>query len=358
MDNKLVSVSKKIALFVGERRVTDYVFDEVVDESEEIIILSSDTMIGWYNKKTGKEIIRVENFKETTLTNSGIIIYIDDKYSLYSLKGLPLLLDYTYIENDGRYFILDEKGKKGLYDATKEKYILSTDFTDIDIQADYILVTRDNEKGVYSLEGKKIVPVIYSDIKVHFTYDDIFFVVKNEMEEKGVYSFDGERIVSVNCNRIDFINEKYIIASTERGYNVISTAGELLQADAIYYEQMNSKVLIVGKDKKTAYSLIKQEKIISGVSEIIDFKRMLLVLNDNKLGLYSYDGKELLPCEYNFITETIYPGILRLNRKGKISFYVIKDHKVIEAAAVKINNDDKGIMFMIDGIWHKYTDIK
>jgi len=85
---------------------------------------------------------------------------------------------------------------------------------------------------------------------------------------------------------------------------------------------------------------------------------MLLVLNDNKLGLYSYDGKELLPCEYNFITETIYPGILRLNRKGKISFYMVRDKKVIEADDVKINNDNSGVMFMIDGSWHKYAEIK
>lgn len=351
--------SQKIALFIDKKQITEYVYDEILGETDNTIVLSSDMMVAWYDKNTGKEIHKLENLVGISWYKHGIIVNTAvNKYSLYSLDGSLLLLDYTFMCDCGKYFTVYIDKKCGLYDAEKKQMIIPVDFDNIHIEPDYILVTQENKEGIYSSDGNKIVPVIYQNIRVEFNRGDIFFVVTNDINEKGVYSYEGKGIIPVMCNMIHFITNKYIIVSTKNGYRLYSGTGEVLYKNVSYYQRLNSHVLIIGDMTKTAYSLKNGTEIVSNVLDIIDFQDMLLVIENNKIGLYSYEGKELLPCEYNYISETDFSGIFRLNISGSTQFYIIDDKKIIAADAVKQDEATKEMLFLIYNRWLKYRDIR
>lgn len=358
----MVKKSQKTALFIGETQITDYVFDEVIDESEDIIILSSGESICWYNKNTGTKIAEVNNVLAYEWCRYGIVVKKKSGYKLYSLDGKILLRQlYDRIEENGNYFELYKNGKKGLYDGNNRKIILNPEFDAIDIEPDYFIVNDNKKKGIYSKNGERIISVIYENIDMFYGNDNIFFITTTEEGKRAVYSLEGKIKIIVPLDHyygISVMPEHYIIASSN-GHSLYSHSGELLYNSAIYSERINQKVLVIGDfASKSAYSLLTGEKVIEDAQEIKVLYDMLLVIKNNKFGLYSNLGKEILACEYDYIIDTYLSGIVLARKQNQNYFYILTRNKLIRADLMKQNKITREILLFSDGKWRKISDFE
>ncbi len=360
MVNK-AKTSKKMALFIGETQITDYVFDEIIDEKENIIIFSSEKTIFWYNKETGEKITEVKDVISYEWYKRGIVIKKKSGYKLYSFEGKSLLKQlYDLIEKNGEYFEVYKNGKKGIYDGDKHKFILKPEFDTIVIEPDYFFVKDNNKRGIYSKNGKRIVSVIYEYIDVKYTLEDIFFIPTLEDGRRKVYSFGGKEIIPLDYYyNIDIMNRNYIITAGNR-YNLYSHEGEILYESGLICERLNSKVIVVGDIySKCAYSISTGKKIITDAQEIkLLYDDMLLVIKNDKFGVYSMDGKEILSCDYDNIIDTNLSRTLHAQKQDESYFYFIIEAKLFKADAMSRNRITGELSFLCDGKWVKSKDIK
>lgn len=191
-------------------------------------------------------------------------ISLEDGRTKVYLSGFPWIADKWYKEitinstrfsgrpvGERTYEVMTTEGKRGLYISTNffrehPKLIVSEEFDMIRTTSMAIGVRKDGESGLYSYEGKIIVPIEYSRI---ITGKRVVIVIKNEVkswENKyaifgdkdiglsagkatgicGVYSYDGKHILEDVYFKIEEKLTGIRAWVDERNYKMFSYDGE------------------------------------------------------------------------------------------------------------------------------------
>ena len=242
-----LGVKTKIALTINGNAVTEYEFD-YSKESKNTIALWNDNTIVWYDKKTGECIKKINGFSHIKLTRDIFIL----TYGEY--KGANAL--------DGKTIILSEK------------------FTDI-IPNDYCIEVRNKDIcGAYSYEGKLLMPVKYGSIM--FLESGMTIAPPDDsFKYYGLYPYDASGHI-ISC--------KYTFTHS---YN----------KDILIYQDPsadpdNCKSFIIFSHKGKQLGSFKAE---SGRFYLLD--NAIKIEKNNKKGLVSLDGTEIVPPLYDYITD-------------------------------------------------------
>ncbi|WGD34419.1 WG repeat-containing protein [Olleya sp. YS] len=179
------------------------------------------------------------------------------------------------------------------YDKLEKKYF-----------GNYILATKNNKQGTFDIDGKKILSVKYNNIVycnpelniglIKDEDENIFFIYKNEKKLKAPLSK-----VSVYKNAI--------IARTDNKFGVLGESGIIIpfEFDAIAENLKNLRL------NKTELMLNKSNYDIN----------LLTVYKEDKYGLITPEGKEILPTIYNKIAFDSGRNLYNLTKEDKKGIY-------------------------------------
>lgn len=236
-----------------------------------------------------KEYFIVQNAKENFQGGYGVV----------NLKGKEIIsCDYMYIEAlDTRnivFRLVNEEFEEGFYDAVRDKMI-APEFAGIYEDNGYVhifdMVDEQRKEGLYN-NGNLVKPdydylEIYAD---HRTPKDVAFLIQGDtyrlMElEKGNMIMDDD-----TCSSILIFpnNAESFVATTENGTNFYNYDGE--------------KLTDYSFDSLFTFTLAKDELTSS---------------KNNKYGIMTTKGKEILPCIYDYITAKDKYGNYIVNYQGK-----------------------------------------
>lgn len=301
----------------------DYYDSFLYDEN--LSIVQEDSCAGVINR-SGKEIVCLDYNVDSILldnefnTERYIILYKNGKVILADYNGdiiVPNFYEdidlYTlYEEHPSDYILTQNKGKKGVWNVQTRSEVISPSFDniynieDIDFQKNiYLSVANDNLWGIWDLQSNKIiVPCEYPE--PYFTYfyshNGIVKYILATGTKTALYDNLGNCLVKTNTpqSNSQIINSKI-------AYNFIEPSYYLTKDHA----SLNS-YLVTEHHEYGNYSIYNLNGNV--VFDTIQFAS-LKILTDNgtdyliiqspnteRYGVYSSDGKELLPQEYNEIT--------------------------------------------------------
>jgi len=237
----------KIALTVNGEAVTGYEFD-YQKESKNSIALWNDNTIVWYDKKTCELTKKITGVSNIVLKHN-LFILTYDKY-----KGANDL--------DGKTIILSEK----YIDIRPNKYCIE-------------VVDEKKQNGVYSYAGTYIMPVGDRD----YSFLESGMIVEDRKTHKsyGLYPYNEGGCI---------IHSKYTYAHSKNDEIIIYESDE---PDEFVIFSHKGEIKGTFKSKGNRFYLLdKAIKIERRNSEGLD-----------KKGLISFDGREIVPPEYDYITE-------------------------------------------------------
>jgi len=246
-------------------------------------------------KKDGKYIyvnlngenILINDFDFATQFNNYKLALVvkNEKTGIIDLEGNWIIQpNYDYLDfhsNNNNKFVFSgrQNGKLILLDAS-EKNILPTGIDSVSFDYlenyDHILALNENKKGVLNFNGKMIVPIKYLDIQNFFTSND-----QNEFS--------------------------YFHVKSDTGFGFLDSTGK--------------EISLMNYDSQSQ----NDDYYVAAELNLIPVKRK------GKYGALNFQGKEILPCEYQKIDWYLFDGdykqiaILKNGKWGLIG----KDGKII-----------------------------
>lgn len=281
----------------------------VIDNQGNIVVNPDYDSIVIPNPKEELFICSTKDSNKNKVLNaeSKSIFTIYDNIEPISINGITTSLPYE--NNILKYEV---NGKYGLVNIN-EKRITKAIYEDIDglkYKEGELIAKKDGKYGVISTSGDKIVNFDYYSIEADkyylegTGYKNSGYIVCNKTEEGYRYGY-----ISNNGKKI-----------LEPEYNDIKRITDIDDENNIY--------LIVSKNGQ--YGLLKNgEKIIDYKYQGIEYNSLnnLLIINKStKYGVYTLDGKEIIPIEYKTL---LFNGVYVYAKNGdEVKYFTNKGEEV------------------------------
>lgn len=305
--------------------------------------------------------------RTTQITESGDSVWFQGPVafmakgdSIYAFLPSGLKLDFHSDEKfqlrefgDRSWLIVPEKKLKSVYEATTGQKIFTMDFDLIEpVREDAFLITRGQKKGLYSAEGKGLVPLEYDAIVK--SGPSSFSLLKDR--KFGWYDLDTRMLTKPTFDRnIKPYNRQYRVGFKSTGYGFITPDGKPVGnfewEETLYW---NDSVAWVKKGSQWALWDIrnKQNRLerIRSFSPVRDLPndKVYQVRQDNAFGVISSQSGVVVPIQYSDIVnigtqeQPLYFTEHHIE-EAAISVVVYYDHagKIIRKQAVEASEFEK-----------------
>lgn len=303
--------------------------------------------------------------------------------SLYDKKGNLIIRSNDTIQHENNYFYnINEKETHNIYDTKKRKLIFPTNntFQALILGTNYITIIKNNKYGLCDFNGNIIVPCKYKNTIIDI-YNDIFICGENNMMPGGdgdIYLCDKkDNILHKGFFNYFIIKDKLYLTikkdikkanfnlhpfrSNIKSYLYENNKLKTLDFKICPIEESQSHDLYltyytIEKNDKVGVWNNKEEFIIpikydaitlnseTGfiVNKIYDIKynsyKMYDIIDNTpeftyKKGFFNLNGKEILPCKYDFIKTTkngyIIATIHKNNSNHSVDYLFDKNGKLI-----------------------------
>jgi len=329
----------KKALFINNKRVTEYIFDEIIETQNESI-LYSDTVINIYDKSTGEKLFEH---------------LFEDECEI-----LRVTTDFFYIEKNDKAWLYTTRGKS----FSKEP------FDDFCIPENYeslrcIIVNRGNKKGVYSFDGAKLVACEYDSINLCKNAIEAYIKEKDTIVH--VYSLKGLLIFSaIMWEDQWWTTPAGIVKQNPKGKQGLYSLDAKVILPESYDEIEISDLFEFNKlecikvkkgDRYGLYDFYGREILpieFDGlwISERIPHSSMdyIMVKKDDKYGIYSSDGTLQVPIEYEYLKSYRKGSTCNGCKNGAWGYYIIPKKQFVIADEINITKTGK-YEILVNGKW-------
>lgn len=214
---------KKYAVILGGNRITDYVYDDVIQTKNTLYgikhVLKGVSTVHAYSKEDGRVVFKMELVENYAYTDHVMIIkkrkklwyvYFDScqkvkgPFSNCSMYNDDIIVSKEIAKIVGYMYAQDEVF--GMYNKKGEK-ILAMKYEQIIPRADGIIeVVRKQKSGLVNVEGKWIIKPIYFNIKGYF--DNSFITFYDEKKDAfGAMDKCGKLLLQCEYDKIE-VDEK------------------------------------------------------------------------------------------------------------------------------------------------------
>lgn len=294
----------------------------------------------------------------------------EERYVLVSesieRKLLLLILDkekdaYAFIDRKGQLaipFIFKKANEffRGLsivqnYESEKWGVINADGRNIIDIVNDtiisnanrYFVAASNDTSTVYDKEGNIIIPSTPLQIIQQKNSYDFFNTIDGD--KVGLY-YKSKKICDPHYDRIHAMGQdKYILTSINGGLGLMDTLGRiLLENEYNMISQKAEDTFVVGKDGMYGLYNIDQDAMISNFEyEGIEFCRckdgVMLVEQDDKIGVVSLHNEPILPIEYSEV-ECCTHKYLIIKKEELYGLISVEGDIILKQEFDKIENTD------------------
>jgi hypothetical protein len=346
------------------------------------------TLVRYYNKHWGvtnekKEVVVAPEYDSIKLNLYPYIAFAKgDKWGLANTKGKPVLpCKYSSLSvihqniavtqdqaiclstgkvspafeqiNNACYskepliVVKNAQQKAGVYHVQNGKMLLDYKYDDAEFLKDTTLpllkiYSKDDGYGlVNGLTGKVIIPAGFTQLDLRWDYNTPVICVKTKDKKDAFYDTKGKMVPVKNSNQLESIPG--IISDIDPG--MIATKVRLLKFEKtgdqcwnVWQDGMNNKKVAV-----TGYSDLS--------SMYSDY--YLMAKTGDKCGIINYDGKVLLPVNYDQICfaltndpgamSTMYYQTVQKQLSGLINRYSLKEIKKPMFADIKVVSENIGM---------------
>ncbi|WP_454985964.1 WG repeat-containing protein [Capnocytophaga bilenii] len=245
--------------------------------------------------KDGREVIGLEYDQADDFYNGLAAVKKDGKWGYINTLG-KVVIPFQYsmatpFEENGEAMvymygtaITINKNNECVYGAEELKNLYKTNKKGWEVYYEFIGKTQhgltqvgnNSRMGLINKSGKVIIPVIYDE--VHIENGLVFVSIDGK---RGIFTLDGRTILPPFYDMLNFLKDKTPLIETfrNRSFSVVNNKG----------------TVIVPEDE---YTYIDDDQWNSGTIQVNH--------RNGKWGLYSYEGKELLPVKYDKIEPFIY----------------------------------------------------
>ncbi len=262
-------------------------------DASNVFIVNKNGKYGFYNNE-GKEIIAP---KYTTYSIAGNYIFVkkDNTAQLFDIHG--------NLVNSNNYKSIIETGNPSYFIAKDESGYYSIISKDIQIDEKYTNISYafDNFFIFTNEEGKSGVLNVYTGIEIEPEYDSILLTgTVNALEaRKGdivdIYSRKIEKILTIREGIVENIGKDFLVVHSKEEMQYLNKDGEITSNMDVYPEL-------------ELYSIQK----------------------DEKWGFANREGKIVVDCEYDIVTELNEYGFAGIYKDGKWGVVNKKGKVVIE----------------------------
>lgn len=202
-----------------EVRAKDIQFDWVFHSSDSLSVFCSDGKRGYYNRYTGRIVVKPEYRRAWTYSNNlagvqknGYIGFIDRKGNVvipfrYPYHGNPLS---SFVFSDGHCVVANEKGKCGVID-TLGRWVVKPEYKDVKLQRDFVVVSNPGHVMQLDYKGNVINSFVVDFVEELYYQRTAIEIVKDEPRSvtqqisTGFFAYSiGNRIglMNQNCERL------------------------------------------------------------------------------------------------------------------------------------------------------------
>ena len=201
---------------------TDY--EKVFPYIDGMALVKKNDKWGYINPQN-KEIIPFEYDVLNSFNNGKALASKDSKWGMIDLANntvLPFEYDNITMES-GNYINANKNGFWGILDS-KYKTIIPHKYDKIDKLNKFFKVEKNNKIGVFTLDGKLILPTYYDALTIEY---DIGFKVKKD-GKFGLITPSGKVIAPVIYNEMSFFVERFARVKKDEKFGMILKNGELI----------------------------------------------------------------------------------------------------------------------------------
>ena len=248
-----------------------------------------------------------ENNKTKVLNEKGEEIYTQYE-DIQPLRLKNVISDLMYEKTTLKY---SKNGKYGIIDIEGKK-ITNPIYEDIDtlqFKEGELLVKKDGKYGVINIKGATLVKAQYDAIEADRYYEEETgykksgYIVSKTTDEGyryGYINFEGKQLIENKYNdlyRVTDINSKnaYIICAEDGKYGLMKDGKQIIKNEyqSLVYNESNDTITIL-KGKKYGVFSIEGKQIVPFEYKQIDTtgKYIYATSNDDNVKIFDTDGKE------------------------------------------------------------------
>ena len=307
---------------------------------------------------SGKKITKpiYEEISTLQFKEGELLVKKSDKYGVINNRGTTLVKpNYDNIEVDKFYeeqieyknagYVVSKKTDKGYrygYVNLKGKEEIEVKYndlhriTDIDSKDIYIIYAENGKYGL-AKNGENIIENNYQSI-IYNESNNTLTVVKGK--KNGVFSIDGKEIVPIEYKQIDITGNYIYATDSDENVKIFETNGK--ESDIgenvaiIDIENTDYKIQIQTEDGKTNYSIYKNNRKVTKKEyiyiEYLDSNYFIACNENGKLGIIDDNEKTKVDFNYNSIHEIDGTKMIEtLNNNTKITeIYSSNMNKICE----------------------------
>lgn len=270
----------------------------------------------------------------------------DEKYGIAD-KNFNMVVPFKYASitslSGDNYLALDENSMYGIIN-TKNEIVLPFEFESIytfDYNYTRFIATKNGKQGVIDATGKVLIPFEYYSISGSSDWESNIIMVSDPEYRTNIIDTTGRPIISDNCTYVYYYySTNMIYCSNDNVYSFYDVSGKMLYSKVAYYIDPyyaydNVQVIQQGdwdNPKFGAFDLYTGEDIMPCEFESLypfwigDYM-FFAGYKKGKIGIYSYDGTELVKPKGAYLDDYYYddgyyggePGyyVQISNKKGK-----------------------------------------
>lgn len=265
-------------------------------------------------------------------------------------KVIDLNFQDILYSNLSKVFIVNKNGKYGFYHLNG-KVILKPEYTKYSMAGNYISVTKDDKTQLFDINGNVVstnsyTKMIETDNPAYFIAEDeegYYSIISKEvkLDEKYVqvtYAFDHYFIVTDKTEKVGVINALTKEMEVEPQYDFILLIDGTKSLQAIdgmshlvdiYSEDLEKTVTLEGgivESVHDEYSIVYSEtdmRYINSVGQVVENtevypnKKMYASQTNGKWGFADANGRFVVECEYDIVTEFNEYGFAGIKKDGK-----------------------------------------
>lgn len=338
-----LGIDKKMALYCKGKRITDYIYDSC-DSMRNRTVMKKGNVLDVFDNVTGEKMFSVKDVDTFNMNDDTVIFSKGKYYGAYSYDG-TLILEREYLKIDkihGYFVVTDSEGNTGVYkwkDNKLTEIIEPMSCLEIRIHEQGIMVYKNIDgnkvKGYYTLEGRQIVPIIYTNM--NFNSDGIYVTDVND--KTGFYSYSGKELIPAEYDGITSLNNSFIVykkIKNRRRFGLwIKSGKQILKPIYDSYITKSPYVIFSSGDLSAVYDLVNGKRILPLRFRSINVYYNVIYASEDlrTFSLYSgKTGKQLL--ENKFKDVKMFDKYVLKVTEGTKNYYYLTRHNVLIDATI------------------------
>lgn len=220
----------------------------------------------------------------------------------------PVSAHVTFVKSPDsvRYFYLEEKGKKQLYDVDAGTKRIALEFEKIEeLKYHTFLVEQKGKKGLVGLDGKVVLPVEYDAI-VRSGLDMVSLLKDKKF---GVYDLKNKKLIKATYERnLTFFNETFLVAFKDGFYGFINRESNPI-SDFEFEEVQpwsDSSALVKKNFRWMVYDIYNKKIIHQGIKDYkiikdLEGEKIAIIHKENEYGVLSNRIGIIIPPTFSDI---------------------------------------------------------